>query len=784
MIGDSKILTVSYGTFSCTLEGFDDPFSTMKSIAEYFRDLAADDRYFGAEPPTPDAAMLHRIAEREVSRMVEARVQDNSMILRQHDAPASMPATPVALSSEVAAPIAPQPAEAPRAVEPAPEPQLDAAPAVAAAVPVADTAPPIAAAAPEEEPEAPALNEEIPGGVAAKLARIRQSVSYRPTAAPLADEDFAAPADVVETTPATAFLADEYDGQMDVAPLASETDALPEDFAAGEVEPADLAASTDVDDVLARLGVLLGAPKDDEPQLVEAPVEEPEAPLSSDDLSVAADDESVMADATLADSIAAAIEADHSPTAPLLLSDALVEEVAAADDAPPLTVEEDQTYVLRSAVEDEADTDDWDTYAEADELGESPEPAPDLQIEAETDLPVEAETVVHIAAVDATPEESQPAAALLLETSFATEDADGATAAEDFGAMPDAMSQDTIGRVDADAEMPAESPDVNAEDPTDDDGATRPKRAHARVIRIRRADEDSSEDDAEPSDDPTRPLDPLGEDAAMSRLMRLADDEMQGTENRRRLSAIAHLKAAVAATEAERAVTGEAISTPGAKIGDYRDDLAHAVQPLPPEVPEPPMPVRPRRETVSVRPKGPRPGSIHAGMLNTPPPLVLISEQRIDRTPPTGQPMVAVRPGRLTGAIGASAAGLAASVDQTSAAVSEFDEDEDADDTDNIFSDDAGFTEFAEKLAVKSVPDLLEAAAAYATCIENRAHFTRPQLMRRLTAATVGKPVSREDGLRSFGTLLRTGRIEKVSRGQYALADSSPYLVEARRMAL
>ncbi len=813
MNGARKILTVSYGTFSCTLEGFDDPFNTMKAIAEYFRDLAAGDRYFGAEPPTPDAAMLHQIAEREIQRRVEAKIQENGVVLTASDQAAPEVA--------VAAPVLAEPS-APRVVMPA-----VAAPEQAA---------------PVAQPSLSPVNAPAAETVVEKLSRLRSEIAAQPAAAAAA-----ATAPVVSLA-LPDYVEDQDDTVPDSAPgtaldTAALADFLPED----EIEPADMGMSlSDLPEDLTTQD------SSEEEALTEAPI------LQDATFAAGAGAEEVPL--VEADGVAPdAIEATAETAEEAFDLSAVMDEVAAAETAtqPDVTDGADDLpdtlrAVLADATDDEGDiaseavTDGLEVDAFATPFEDAPAqevlPATELQPDAFAELSSDGDAIGA-----GEPESAADAEREIWAETWAEPDT-GHPATEDASALAELEPEATVEPEHVADEAPAVEPDQDetAAAMTQDapvaamDEATAPashaapepvpgielrpgaaeklQRARARVIRIRKGEDAATEALAAPivaapqpapaaekpvavakapEPDPGSPLlspedeaelqrelaalrrseeerdaaeaaalelqaeqrrgfDGPSADEAVGRLMQQTVNEMEGTETKRRQSAIQHLKAAVAATVADRKVTGDASGEAEtvSRLARYRNDLAMAVKAA-----------LPGRAGASV-PQGERPA-----------PLVLVSEQRIDRPRPSGGPSATaapIRPRRVTSA----GIGMATATDL------DLSDDEDEDeDLSNVFDDSKGFAEFVERVGAHGFEQILEASAAYIAGVEGRPHFSRPQLMRHLTAVIPQGSFQREDGLRSFGTLLRDGRLAKVRRGQFTLTEESAYLAEARKLA-
>ena len=211
-------------------------------------------------------------------------------------------------------------------------------------------------------------------------------------------------------------------------------------------------------------------------------------------------------------------------------------------------------------------------------------------------------------------------------------------------------------------------------------------------------------------------------DTDASRILDETNTQMQEPEGNRRRSAIAHLRAAVAATRADRLLGRRRDSEED--FEPYREDLANAVRPRRPQLSGSPT----ERPAEPLRPA----------------PLKLVAEQRVEPEPVAAE--APARPRRVTLA------------------------DLEADLPVDAAEPEGDFAAYADSVGARDLPELLEAAAAYLSFVEGRDQFSRPQLMTKVRQVEA-RESSREDRLRSFGQLLREGKIEKTHGGRFTVSE-------------
>ncbi|WP_147125522.1 hypothetical protein [Shimia ponticola] len=677
MVGNNKVLTVSYGTFSCTLEGFEDSFDTMKAIAEYFRDLAAEDRYFGAEPPQPDAEVMARIAEREVARNVQARTEGGRVLLQ------TAPAT-----------AAPAPE-----TETAPSPSKDTAAADAAPSvheqPNEDmtTQPVSELSAPEQEADQDTVPEaadqvEAPEQDAAVQARAATEVN---DAGDAQSED----------------VADEDDADSEAAAVEAKREAKREARARRQARRAARAAEAEAAAEAAEA----------EEQQAEIPPAELEADDAAQETSDEDDLQVALSNAEQAEPVQEP-EPDEgdSLTAKLRRIQAVVGTAAVAGGAVAATsaAKSDDEYSEDEHAEDFSETASEDTADAEEPQADGPAPVRVLKMKKK-----DFEAVIEDGAVEEITDEQDA------ESIFS--DLDGLD--ELAEKVDDAEVESTLSREEEDElarELAAleEEADDQPEPAiaSEDDGAfdeDAPAPAN-RGQTVGRAVLEQQADTAE---------------TAVNRLLEKTEEAMDEPASKTRRNAISHLKAAVAATVAERKA-----GTPRPEAADkvdqpYREDLARVVRPKRPAKRAEPVEAEARQQ--GDRPK--------------PAPLKLVASQRVDATQPKepAAPAQPVRPRRVE----AKAATEAASPE---------------------------FAKFAASVGADEIPDMLEAAASFTTFVEGNEVFSRPQVMRLVQSALPDGSFSREDGLRAFGTLLRQGRMNKIRGGQFEVTEHTRFVEAAQ----
>ena len=84
------------------------------------------------------------------------------------------------------------------------------------------------------------------------------------------------------------------------------------------------------------------------------------------------------------------------------------------------------------------------------------------------------------------------------------------------------------------------------------------------------------------------------------------------------------------------------------------------------------------------------------------------------------------------------------------------------------------FAAFVASHGATDLADRLEAAGAYICFVEGDADFSRPQVM-KLVQSAASAEITREDGLRSFGRLLRQARLVKLPNGRFQVSENTQF---------
>jgi hypothetical protein len=666
MVTSSKILTVTYGTFSCTLEGFDDPFTTLQMVAEYFRKLAAEDRFFGSTPQTPDTDTLKRIAEENTSKGVNAELADDGIILRQ--------------TEETVAPVAPSSVDL------------------------------------EEEPlvfDSTRNDTEV-------AADDEQNAVEDAPAAPLT------------------FFRSRRNDQDEVTPQEASLDVETPD------EPEDDADARAIDAAITAAGIAAALKvsrdgDDDQPSTDPKPQKSVEETLAAIRQNVEQAESSI--DAEIAEGETEAVEevaATEEASEPLVLGDdsAVEEEEPQESDPEPLVLE---AAIAKDEVAEIEDT----PVAEPDvaEVVSEEEAAPEVPVEEVVEAYENPETAdVEDEPTAATEEVSD------LQASSLTDAQEAELAADLEAAM---LAQEDEAETDDFAQF--EEAEEEAPEETDEE----PSQSRADILLgSNTADED---------------------DGALDRLLAATQSKMDKPEQVRRVNALEQLKAAVAATEADRQIRRKSVAETHSEADEgegeatdlaaYRDDLRRAQDSARLEglntaaTPTPAAPV-----------SRPAPTQVQQS------PLILVSEQRIDEAPEEIEPVEPEPQSEVAETDG----NLALKREFETEALTEDEDGEVQGIPADAFSDASSFSDFAERIGAFELTDLLEASAAYTSIVEARPRFSRAQVMSKLAKLNIGDAYTKEAGLRSFGKLLREGKILRVQDGQFAISKASRFSVAQR----